>query len=343
MGAIRGNRLDPEVKLELVGVVVDAKRQGFAISRSCELLMLSRRRFHRWVQGKDLDNLEADDLADAPPVPRTVANKITESERQAIIDAAGDPDNSHLRHRKLAHTLSRRDECYVSPSTALRVLRSVNLVSDFVRLPRPTHQKPEKVVTEPNQIWGWDLSWIKVMGSFWYLIAIIDLYSRKIVGYAVRPQATSEDVKDVFDKALANEGLLAMDSPMPKSLSDRGTQMRSKSIRRFFVDLGITQLFARPHTPADNAEIESFFATIKGERLYKMSYDDPIQMINDVDGFVIFYNQQRLHQGLGFVTPAEKHDGSWEAIIEARRIGMKRAQQHRLEVNRGCRGTSDAD
>jgi transposase InsO family protein len=336
MGAIRGNRLDPEVKLELVGAVVDAKRQGLAITRSCELLMLCRRRFHRWVAGKDLDNLKAEDLEDAPPVPQTVANKITEVERKAIIDAAEDPDHSHLRHRKLAHTLSRREECYVSPSTALRVLRSVNLVCDFVRLPRPKHQKPDKEATEPNQIWGWDLSWIKVAGSFWYLIAIIDLYSRKIVGHAVRPQATSEDVKDVFDKALANEGLLAMDSPMPKSLSDRGTQMRSKSIRRFFVDLGITQLFARPHTPADNAEIESFFATIKGERLYKMSYDDPIKMINDVDGFVVFYNESRLHQGIGFVTPTEKHDGSWVEITEARKEGLKRAHQRRLEVNRGC-------
>lgn len=337
MGAIRGNRLDPEVKLELVGAVVDAKRQGFTISRSCELLMLGRRRFHRWAAGKDLDNLSAEDLADQPPVPRTVANKITEDERQAIIDAAADPDNSHLRHRKLAHTLSRREICFVSPSTTLRVLRSANLVCDYIRLSRPRHQAPVKVATEPNQIWGWDLSWIKVAGSFWYLIAIIDLYSRKVVGHAVRPQATSQEVKDVFDKALASEGLLAMDSPMPQSLSDRGSQMRSKSIRRFFADLGITQLFARPRTPADNAEIESFFATAKGERLYRMVYDDPIKMINDVDSFVIFYNNDRLHQGIEFVTPAEKHDGSWEAILKARRTGMKRAQQHRLEVNRGCR------
>jgi putative transposase len=343
MGAIRGNRLDPEVKLELVGAVVDAKSQGFTISRSCELLMLGRRRFHRWVAGKDLDKLKAEDLADQPPVPNTVANKITESERMAILDAAADPDNSHLRHRKLAHTLSRREVCFVSPSTTLRVLRSANLVSDFVRLPRPKHQAPEKVVTEPNQIWGWDLSWIKVLGSFWYLIAIIDLYSRKIVGYAVRPQATSQDIKDVFDKALANEGLLAMDSSMPQSLSDRRSQMRSKSIRRFFADLGITQLFARPHTPADNAEIESFFATVKGERLYKMNYDDPIKMINDVDSFVIFYNAHRLHRGIGFVTPNEKHDGSWEAILQARKVGMKQAQEHRLAINRGCRSESDAD
>ena len=110
MGVIRGDRLDPEVKLELVDAVVDAKRQGFAITRSCELLMLGRRRFHRWVEGKDLD---ANWLTPFPGVK--------------------------------------------SALSALRVLRSAQLVCDFVRLPRPTHQKPDKVVTEPNQIWGWDL------------------------------------------------------------------------------------------------------------------------------------------------------------------------------------------
>ena len=99
MGAIRGNRLDPEVKLELVGAVVDAKRQGFSITRSCELLMLSCRRFHRWVAGKDLDALTTADLVDDPPVPKTVANKITNDERDAVLEAAKDPDNSHLRHR----------------------------------------------------------------------------------------------------------------------------------------------------------------------------------------------------------------------------------------------------
>ncbi|MGQ0679135.1 MAG: IS3 family transposase [Actinomycetota bacterium] len=336
MGAIRGNRLDPEVKLELVGAVMEAKRQGFAISRSCELLMLSRRRLHRWIAGKDLDNLTAEDLADEPPVPKTHANKITAEERDAVLDAAKDPDNSHLRHRKLTHRLSREGACFVSPSTTLRLLQEANLVSDYLRPPRLKGQKPDKEATEPNQVWGWDISWLKVCGAFWYLIAIVDMYSRKIVGHAVRPQATSDDVTDVFDKALANDGLLAVDAPMPKSLSDRGPQMKSRSIRRFFADLGITQLFARPRTPADNAEIESFFATIKGERLYLADYDDPIKMINDVDSFVMFYNEQRLHQGVGFVTPAEKHDGRWVAITAAREEGMKHARQRRLQVNRGC-------
>lgn len=108
-----------------------------------------------------------------------------------------------------------------------------------------------------------------------------------------------------------------MGAKMPKSLSDRGPQMRSKTIRRFFYDLGITQMFARPRTPADNATIESFFATIKGERLYYGTYSNSIELISDADAFVAYYNEDRLHMGIDFVTPAEKHDGRADAIIAA--------------------------
>lgn len=170
--------------------------------------------------------------------------------------------------------------------------------------------------------------------AFYYLICIIDPYSRKIVGHVVRPQATSDDVKDVFDKALASEGLLSQGAKMPKSLSDRGPQMRSRSIRRFFFDLGIAQIFSRPRTPSDNATIESFFATIKGDRLYRMDYSSPIELAHRL--------LQRIHQGIGFVTPAEKHDGRAEAIIAARHEGMERARQLGLEINRGRSEGSDA-
>lgn len=179
-------------------------------------------------------------------------------ERAAIIEAARDEANSDKAHRKLAHHLSRTAKAFVSESTVLRVLRSAALVCRFQgRAGRPRTAKPETAVEAPNEIWAWDISYCRVGDSFWYLIAIIDLFSRKIVGHAVRPSATSDDVKDVFDKALANEGRLATDSKLPASLSDRGPQMRSKTIRRFFYDLGITQMFSRPRTPADNATIES--------------------------------------------------------------------------------------
>ncbi len=342
-GAIRGTRLPAEVKLALVGAITEAKDAGFSIVRACEVLMLQPRRFHRWLAGRDPKSLTASDVSDVPPVPKTTPHQITAQERQAIIDAALDEDNSDKAHRKLAHHLSRTAVAFVSESTVLRVLRSVTLVCRFQgRAGKPRATKPETAVEAPNAIWAWDISYCRVGDSFWYLIAIIDMFSRKIVGHAVRPSATSDDVKDVFDQALANEGLLGIDSKMPKSLSDRGAQMRSKTIRRFFYDLGITQMFSRPRTPADNATIESFFATIKGERLYHGSYSNPIELISDADAFVIYYNGERLHMGIGFVTPAEKHDGRAEEIIAARRTGLKRARARRLQVNRGCSGGSDA-
>jgi len=342
-GAIRGTRLPAEVKLALVGAITEAREAGFPVVRACEVLMLQPRRFHRWLKGRDPKTLTADDVTDEPPVPKTTPHQITDGEREAIIEAARDEANSDKAHRKLAHHLSRTAVAFVSESTVLRVLRSVQLVCRFSgRAGKPKATKPETAVEAPNEIWAWDISYCRVGDSFWYLIAIIDMFSRKIVGHAVRPSATSDDVKDVFDKALANEGLLGMDSRMPASLSDRGPQMRSKTIRRFFHDLGITQMFSRPRTPADNATIESFFATIKGEHLYHGAYSDPIELISDADAFVIYYNEARLHMGIGFVTPAEKHDGRADGIIAERKVGMKRAREQRLQVNRGCSEGSDA-
>lgn len=342
-GALRGTRLPAEIKLALIGAVTDAKEAGFPITRACEVLMLQPRRFHRWLKGRDPRNLTAGDVSDEPPVPKMTPHQITADERAAIIAAARDETNSDKAHRKLAHHLSRTAKAFVSESTVLRVLRSAALVCRFTRrVGRPKSTKPETTVEAPNEIWAWDISYCRVGDSFWYLIAIIDMFSRKIVGHAVRPSATADDVKDVFDKALANEGLLTTDAKMPKSLSDRGPQMRSKTIRRFFYDLGITQIFARPRTPADNATIESFFATIKGERLYHGTYSDPIELISDSDAFVAYYNEDRLHMGIGFVTPAEKHDGRAEGIIAARGVGMERAHERRLQVNRGCSEGSDA-
>lgn len=342
-GAIRGTRLPAEIKLALIGAITEAKEAGFPVVRACEVLMLQPRRFHRWLKGRDPKALTAEDVTDEPPVPKTMPHQITDEERHAIIDAARDEANSDKAHRKLAHHLSRTATAFVSESTVLRVLRSVQLVCGFKgRVGRPKAAKPETAVEAPNEIWAWDISYCRVGDSFWYLMAIIDLFSRKIVGHAVRPSATSDDVKDVFDKALANEGLLGMDSKMPTSLSDRGPQMRSKSIRRFFYDLGITQMFSRPRTPADNATIESFFATIKGERIYHGVYVNPIELISDADAFVIYYNEERLHMGIGFVTPAEQHDGRAAAIIAARRVGMEQARERRLKINRGCSEGSDA-
>ena len=291
MGAIRGQRLPAETKLGLVCAVVEAKRSGATVAQACRVLRLSRTRLYRWVRGKGMEEVEVMDLEDRPPTARVVRHRITPEERDAILEVAQEEEWADLRHRKLAHMLGRLRKVFVSESTVLRVLRVAKLVVPPLPRHRPQRQKPEVRADGPNQVWRWDISYVAVGVIFWYLVAILDQYSRKIVSWGFFPQARlRREVKRVWDEALAGEGLLGAEGQNPpqadQAVSDRGSQMKAKSIRAFFKDLGIGQLFCRPHTPNDNAEMESFFATLKCEKLYRGSYDSPLLAEADIASFI---------------------------------------------------------
>lgn len=172
---------------------------------------------------------------------------------------------------------------------------------------------------------------------------VLDACSRKIVGRSFSPEATSEAVQSAWGKSLAAEGLLAEDAPaLPVAASDRGTQMTSRSTRAFFFDLGVAQSFSRPRTPTDNGAAESWMATLKCERLYdaETATMTPDEVESMIDRFITYYNEVRLHQSLGYVTPLERHEGRHTAIIAARKEGMARAREARMTANRQGSGST---
>jgi transposase InsO family protein len=287
--------------------------------------------------------LRVEDLRDDPPVAVRAPHRLTAAERAEILEAAGEDGLAGLRHRKLAHTLSRQGRAYVSESSVLRVLRSAGQVPVYLRRQRPTRPRPQLDESEPNRSWRYDLTSFPTRAGDYHLVPIIDGCSRKIVGAWFGGEATSVSVQTAWEKALANEGLLGEVGPaLPAAVSDRGTQMTSKSTQAFFTDLGITQSFSRPRTPTDNATAESWMATLKCEQLYGADTAEmsPTEVEEMIDRFIWHYNHERLHQNLNFVTPAERHDGRHTAIIEARRKGMAEARQRRRqETYRGNRET----
>ena len=323
-----------------------AQSEGLSVQKACEFLNLSRVSYYHWLGGR-----KADDLSLADVMPRVVERhsvlRITEAEREAIVEAAKDEAKVDLHHRKLAHTLGREEEVYVSESTVFRVLKEEGLVAPRQVRKRPAVQRPEVVATAARKVWCWDFSYLKIGLVFWYLLAIIDQFSRKIVGWDLVFQATAQEAKRVWDEALAAERLLD-DEPVAvergaesgglglKAMSDNGTQMKARTMREFFRDLGIEQVFSRPHTPEDNAYAETWFATAKCERLYSEleDCDDPLEARQIIGEFVRFYNEERLHQGIGFVTPVERHEGRDVALLEARRLGLVEARRNRAMVNR---------
>src|SRR5712691_9713914 len=202
---------------------------------------------------------------------------------------------------------------------------------------RPVRPRPEVDESEPNRTWRYDITSFPTIEGPYHLTPVIDGCSRKIVGHVFSPEAISQTIQDAWGKALASEGLLVADGPdLPAAASDRGTQMTSRSTRAFFADLGIVQSFSRARTPTDNATAESWMATLKCERLYDADTASmtPAEVHSMIERFIGSYNDVRLHQGLGYVTPAERHDGRHIAILEARRRGMGEARAARMAANR---------
>ena len=374
-GPIRGRRLPAEVKLHIVRAIEGAKGAGFSLERACEVILLDPRRLRRWVgrargargsgsnpaaktaqggsQGHrfvadpshrskwDPASLTEADLTDLPPVARRCPQRLLESERSEILAAAGEDDLAHLRHRKLTHHLSRENRVYCSESTVLRILRSAGRVPLYVRRSRPVRPRPEIDASAPNRSWSYDLTTFPTRAGDYHLCPVLDACSRKIVGRAFSPEATSATVQLAWGKALAAEGLLAEEGPeMPAAHSDRGTQMTSRSTQAFFYDLGIDQSFSRPRTPTDNASCESWMATLKCERLYEADTAvlAPWAVEAMIDRFIDYYNHERLHQGIGFVTPVDRHEGRHTALITARQEGMRLAREKRRMQAHGGTG-----
>ena len=342
-GPIRGNRLPAEVKRFIVRAVTDAKANGMPIAKSCAILMIDPRRVRRWIKGRDPRSLSERDLGDVPPIAKVSPHAITAAERAEVVTAAKDGRLAHLRHRKLTHTLSRQGRVYCSPSTTLRVLRAENLVPVYHHRSRPSRPRPETDESEPNKTWRYDFLTFPTRAGAYHAVPVLDACSRKITGRYFGPDQTSSAVHSAWDKALANEGLLGEDAPkLPMAASDRGTQMTSRSTQPFFFDLGIVQSFSRPKTPTDNAACESWIATCKCEALYEADTAEmePWEVESMFDRFIDFYNNERLHQGIDYVTPVERHDGRHIAIIEARRRGMQEAKQRRrMEAYGRSQGT----
>lgn len=300
----------------------------------------------RGVSGPELPDgpvskITVTDLVDRPPIARVAPHRLTEAERAEIPRAAEEDRLAHLRHRKLCHQLSREGRVYCSESSVLRVLRAAGKVPRYIRRSRPQRPRPQDRASKPNATWDYDLTEFPTSAGPYFLVPVLDRCSRKIVGRSFGPEATSAAVQTAWGKSLANEGLLAEEGPeLPDAHSDRGTQMTSRSTQAFFADLGIAQTFSRPRTPTDNATCESWMATLKCERLYEADTADttPADVESMIDRFIEYYNNERLHQGLSFVTPADRHEGRHTAIIAARQEGMRRARDQRKMAAYGGAG-----
>lgn len=275
------------------------------------------------------------------PGPKKAPHGLLSQEKQKIKDLARADEYQDLAHRQLSVVASEKGIVEASPSSFYRVMKEADLISKREHIVnRRNMEKPEIKPDGPNQVWSWDLTYIPLGFVFVYLFAIIDVYSRKVVGWHLSFNATVKSMKIAWDKALSNEGLLGhIRAPkMPLALSDHGVQMAKKTAKQFFRDLGIKQLFARYHTPQDNSWIESWFRILKYEWLRFKDYVSFSQLEEIINRFVEIYNKVRYHGAIGYVTPEQMHSGIAGEILSARKTRKRLARLRRLEENRKLNG-----
>lgn len=330
-GPIRGERIAERRKKEIMELVAESKTKGITRKRTCELLQIDNRRVRDWFSRQT--------LVDGKPGPIRAPHALLVQERKAIVEMAKDERYVDDSHRVLTAKGIDNGRLAVSASTVYRVMRAEGMTAD--RSGRShrngNSRQPERAsLTEPNQRWCWDISYLRtlVSGIFLYLYVLLDEYSRKVVAFRISWSLTHMEGKELIEEGIEREGLTPEQIKCLALMNDRGTQMKAKPFKRFVEDLGMRQIFSRPRTPNDNPYVESLFSTVKGSPIYPHAFIDDVDGITYFTSYFDYYNNVRLHGRIGYVTPAQRHIGEDKEILALRAERLLKARQLRLEQNR---------
>lgn len=247
---------------------------------------------------------------------------ISDDERNRIIDFY--EKHTEEGYRRCTYMMIDSDIAYVSPATTWRVLTRAG------KMRRPSGKSTGKgrgfnQPSRPHAHWHTDISCVQVAGSFYFLICVLDGYSRYIMNWDLRPSMETTDVSIVQQGALEN----APAGVRPRIISDRGSQFTAREFRRFISLHGLTQATTSPYYPQSNGKIERWYGTVKHNALRGKALHDIDHAKQILDKYIKYYNNERLHSAIGYVTPADRLSGRTEQIHQERDRKLAEARQRR--------------
>lgn len=315
---------DRKEAVELINETVAA---GARQAKACEELGVSARTLQRWTRETGVKADRRPTVLRPPP-----KNKLTAEERERIVAVCNSPDYQSLPPSQIVPALADQGEYLASEASFYRILKEADQQHHRGRSKAP---QARPITTHkadgPNQVWCWDISWLPgpIRGLYYYLYLILDLYSRKIVGFEVHEQESADHAAQLIRKAKLSEQVV--NQPLVLH-SDNGSPMKGSTMLAMLERLGVTPSFSRPRVSNDNAFAESLFRTCK----YRPEY--PVDGFTGIEAaqawmlqFSRWYNGEHKHSGLKFVTPNQRHTGQADIIIEKRKAVYAEAQQRHPE------------
>lgn len=295
-----------------------AHQAGARLRLACEVAGVDVRTLQRW---KVHDGLDAGDGRPAAVHP-TPAHALTPEEREQILRVANEPRFADMPPARIVPALADEGVYIASESSFQRVLRAHGQTRHRGRAKAPRKSRPPTthVATAPRQLWCWDMTFLPaaVIGRWFYLYLILDVYSRKIVGFEVHDSDDAEHAAHLVKRTALAEGIHAM-TTKPVLHGDNGATLKATTVLAMLCWLGVKPSYSRPRVSDDNAYVESLFRTAK----YRPEFPD--KGFADLDEarvwasrFVRWYNHEHRHSGIRYVSPAQRHAGEDTTILAAR-------------------------
>ena len=298
-------------KEEALALIQEACKAGARKHLAAELLGLPLRTVQRW---------ETHGINDHRKGSRAVpGNKMSEKEREQIMDVLTSLEFGDFNPHQIVPKLADQGIYLGSEATMYRILREQKMNKHRLSSQAGTRKRPEAyIATGPNQVWSWDITYLptRVKGCFFYLYMIMDVYSRKAVGYQVYDCESGELaaalITDTCNQEKVQEDQLVLHS-------DNGGPMKAFTMLAKLESLGVKPSFSRPRISNDNPYSESLFRTMKYRPEYpEHPFEDLKSSREWTEKFSQWYNNEHLHSSICFVTPTDRHEQKDIEILEKR-------------------------
>lgn len=304
-------------KQSTLELVAAHRGQGRRVSEVLSSMGVARSNYYRWKKDENQNK-----------AGRQRSYEVTAEERGQIDEVKA--QYPQYRHRRIQGVLQQRG-VYLSATVIYGHLKQQGQVEPYQRRAAPW-KEPRYEVWQRNLIWGSDWTKLSVGGVRWYLLTVIDFFSRWIIAWEVVPTVHAGTIKAIYQAGLTNQGISIHSQSKPKLRVDRGSPNTSGVTQEFFETLGADLSFARVRRPTDNALTERFYGSIKQEEIYLVgNYPDEISAREELGRYIESYHHIRPHQSLMNFAPAHVHqvNNKSRLLAELKEIKRKTRQQRK--------------
>lgn len=301
------------VKQMALSLIDEAVQAGARQHKACAVLGITCRTLRRWRRREELTDQRKGATKHCP-------HALSTAEKAAIVAVCNQPEHQSLPPSQIVPRLADQGIYLASEATMYRVLRAARQVNRRGRAapPRRVARPAAHAASAPNRVWSWDITYLPtaIKGQFHRLYMVVDIYSRKIVGWEMHYDELADHAAALITRACRRERVARNALVLH---ADNGGPMKGATMLATLQRLGVVPSFSRPSVSDDNPYSEALFRTLKYAPAYPNEpFADITAARTWVARFVAWYNEQHRHSAIRFVTPAERHAGQDTSILAAR-------------------------